>query len=618
LQVVITDGNERSALAVTRALGRQGITVIVGAESQVSLAGTSKYCGRSFAYPDPYGDPGGFTTCLLETVRDSSASALFPVSDIALQLVGLRKAEFEEWTNVPIPSLQAYENLSDKYHLMELAAQLGIPIPETEFVAGGHFEGAIDGVRQYPVVVKPARSLLRQGGRWEKTSVHHAMNGNQLRQLFGEKQYLQDRSLIQQRIIGAGQGLFVLMDRGDPVCVFAHRRLRERPPSGGVSVLRESIVPPKDMADFALRLLRHVGWHGVAMVEFKVDDRTGVPLLIEVNGRFWGSLQLAVDAGVNFPMLLSRMASERLSDEPDHGYKIGIKSRWFLGDVDHLLLRLMKPERVLNLPFGSPSRWRSIVEFCRFVQPDLHYEVERQDDMRPAIYEWKRYIGNLCHGWRARVKRIAGPIWRNASDPYMAIHRMRIRLIGRMKLEEQLIYSRLPSDVGHMLFVCKGNICRSPLAAAYMRARMKQEGRYGVIDSAGLETTEGKGADPSAKLVAQRHGLSLDSHKTKKISEVLVDQADLILVMEPAQQAKLIKSYPGTKGKVFLLGCFEAMMSADIGDPHSRPIDDFELCYSRLCESCNRLLAILSRSKDTFAPVLRERFDLPPISQTPP
>jgi protein-tyrosine-phosphatase/predicted ATP-grasp superfamily ATP-dependent carboligase len=608
LKVVITDGNERSALAVTRALGREGITVIVGAESDVSLAGTSKYCGRSFTYPNPYCDPEGFTTCLLETIRDSSAPVLFPVSDIAMQLVELRKAEFEEWTNVPIPSLQAYENLSDKYHLLELAAQLGIPIPKTEFVARDHFQAAIDGVRQYPVVVKPARSLLRQGGIWEKTSVHHAMNEEQLRKLFREKQYLRDRSLIQQRIIGAGQGLFVLMDRGDPVCVFAHRRLRERPPSGGVSVLRESIEPPKDMANFALRLLRHVAWHGVAMVEFKVDDRTGVPLLIEVNGRFWGSLQLAVDAGVNFPMLLYRMASKRSIDEGDHAYRIGIKSRWFLGDVDHLLLRLMKPERVLNLPAGSPSRWRSIVEFCRFAQSNLHYEVERQDDIGPAMYEWKGYIGNLFHGWRARAKRIVGPVWKDVSDPYMAVHRIRLRLIGRMKLEEQLIYSRLPSEVGHMLFVCKGNICRSPLAAAYMRTRMEQEGRYGVIDSAGLETTEGKEADPAAKLVAQRHGLSLESHKTKQISDVLVDQADLILVMEPDQQARIIRSYPRAKGKVFLLGCFEAAISAEINDPHARPIEDFESCYSRLRESCNRLLTLLSRSKDSLAPVLRERY----------
>jgi protein-tyrosine phosphatase len=177
-----------------------------------------------------------------------------------------------------------------------------------------------------------------------------------------------------------------------------------------------------------------------------------------------------------------------------------------------------------------------------------------------------------------------------------------------MKLEEPLIYSRIPSDVGHMLFVCKGNICRSPLAAAYMRIRMEQEGRYGVIDSAGLETTEGKEADPSAKLVAQRHGLSLDSHKTKQISDALVNQADLILVMEPAQQARIIKSYPRAKGKVFLLGCFQARISAEISDPHSRPIEDFESCYSRLCESCNRLLALLSRSKDTFAPVLRQRY----------
>jgi hypothetical protein len=155
--------------------------------------------------------------------------------------------------------------------------------------------------------------------------------------------------LIQQRVIGEGQGLFVLMQEGVPLGMFAHRRLRERPPSGGVSVLRESIALPKPMVEATLKLLQRVKWHGVAMV-----------------GK-----------------------SETL---PENGYRVGVKSRWLLGDLDQLVMRLTKSDRALNLPLGAPSKIRSLVSFCRFFERDLFYEVEDLDDFGPSLLEVLRYV----------------------------------------------------------------------------------------------------------------------------------------------------------------------------------------------------------------------------------
>ncbi|PWT77363.1 MAG: hypothetical protein C5B60_02900 [Chloroflexi bacterium] len=146
------------------------------------------------------------------------------------------------------------------------------------------------------------------------------------------------------------------------------------------------------MVDYALRLLQHVSWHGVAMVEFKIDQDRGVPLLMEVNGRFWGSLQLAIDAGVDFPYLLFQLATGQPIQLPPNGYRIGVKSRWLLGDLDHLLLRLFKPKETLQLQPGTPSKWQSIADFCRFFQRGTYYEVERFNDLGPGIYEWRHYF----------------------------------------------------------------------------------------------------------------------------------------------------------------------------------------------------------------------------------
>jgi hypothetical protein len=129
----------------------------------------------------------------------------------------------------------------------------------------------------------------------------------------------------------------------------------------------------------------------VAMVEFKVDHLTRVPLLMEINGRFWGSLQLAIDAGMNFPWLLLQMAVGRAVNPFDSSYRTGVKSRWLLGDLDHLLMRLWKPEAGLNLPPGSPSKWQCVRDFFDFFNRETFLETEQLSDMRPFFYELRRY-----------------------------------------------------------------------------------------------------------------------------------------------------------------------------------------------------------------------------------
>jgi predicted ATP-grasp superfamily ATP-dependent carboligase len=392
--VLVTDGDERAALAVTRALGGRGISVIVGAEGESSLAAASRYCARSFTYPSPYRHPDGFLERLRDIITGQMVDAVFPVSDIAMQVIAPHNREIERHTRLPIPDYKTFEAVSDKYNLMKLAIELKVPIPDTIFVQDGNVGHALDRIAAYPVVIKPACSLVKDQSGWRKTAVQYARDEQDLRDLYDRHEYLKGRSLIQHRVVGEGQGIFILMNDGMPLAMFAHRRLREKPPSGGVSVLRESIPLNKALVDPALRLLQHVGWHGVAMVEFKVDQETKAPLLMEINGRFWGSLQLAVDAGMNFPWLLFQMASGQTISPLDSTYRTGIKSRWLLGDLDHLLMRLLKPEGSLNLPPGHSRRWNAVVDFVRSFKGS-HNEIERFQDVAPWRYEWKRYLHGL-------------------------------------------------------------------------------------------------------------------------------------------------------------------------------------------------------------------------------
>lgn len=398
--VFVTDGQERAALAITRSLGQAGLRVVVGAETSKSLAGASKYCHQSWLYPSPLKDPSRFVSNLIDAVGQLGITAIMPVTDSTTQVLAARRDQFPAAVLNALPPLDSYELVSDKYRLMKVAQELGVPIPATVYVPDGDLGSVIDQVTSFPVVVKPGRSLLMADGGWGKTSVHFVSGVEELVDLYGRVPYLKNPSLIQQRVEGEGQGVFGLFDHGRPCALFAHRRIREKPPAGGVSVLRESMELPKPMTDYAVKLLEHVKWHGVAMVEFKVDRESHVPRLMEINGRFWGSLQLAIDAGLNFPHLLHQMTKGMAVDVPHNAYQIGARSRWFLGDLDHLLLRLTKSNSVLHLGPHATSRWRCLAEFSRLFQRDLHYEVESLSDPRPAWVEYRAWISQLVGGAR--------------------------------------------------------------------------------------------------------------------------------------------------------------------------------------------------------------------------
>lgn len=141
------------------------------------------------------------------------------------------------------------------------------------------------------------------------------------------------------------------------------------------------------MLEHAKRLLDAASWHGVAMVEFRVGPG-GVPYLMEINTRFWGSLQLAIDSGVDFPWSLYQLGCGHAIDPPQQ-YLVGRRLRWFLGDLDSLYLRLRDPGT------GSRQKIQSLLEFLVPRPSSTRHEVFRWSDPGPGIYEFQQYVLQL-------------------------------------------------------------------------------------------------------------------------------------------------------------------------------------------------------------------------------
>lgn len=391
MRLLLTDGDTRPALAAVRALGRAGHEVIVAAERQPALAAASRFCSDFEAHASPVDDPEGFIADIKSVVARRRVDVLFPMTEVTTLLVTGNRTALPYSCSLPFADTSAIATASDKAQVVALAQELGVPTPATHVVADVAATVSIPGNLPFPIVVKPSRSRIRTRSGWISTGVSYATDRTALQARLEHLPAAAFPVLLQERIEGPGRGIFACFDRGRPVVFFAHRRLREKPPSGGVSVLCESVAADPLALDYAARLLGRLGWHGVAMVEFKEDRRDGSMRLMEINARFWGSLQLAIDAGVDFPCILADLAVGRAPAAPP-GYRLGVRSRWLAGDVDALLMMLTRSRRRLDLPPSHPGRIATLWAFLHLWGTDLHYEIERRDDPGPSRLEWQRHL----------------------------------------------------------------------------------------------------------------------------------------------------------------------------------------------------------------------------------
>lgn len=396
MKVLVTDGDNRAALAVTRSLGRLGHHVIVGEKHTPSLAAASRYCSGRVVYPDPTMSGDGFIDALVDVVRTERIDVLVPVADISTLLITCQRERFDAGCAIPFASAAAIGRAADKVDVVNTALRLGVPVPRTVFV--GEPACIPDHDLGFPLVIKPRRSRTRTAGGWTSSGVSYAADHDELVLDLSLRPRHEFPLMLQERIVGPGVGVFACYHKGKAVALFSHRRLRERPPWGGVSVLCESVELCPLARDYATRLLDELGWQGVAMVEFKRDDRDGVPKLMEINGRFWGSLQLAIDAGVDFPALLIQTVHPGRFD-PQPSYRIGVKSRWLWGDVDSLLVTLFGGRGAPKLIRGG--RLKALRQFLKLRDAGLRYENPRWDDLRPWVVESYRWFRRAL--WDDRV-----------------------------------------------------------------------------------------------------------------------------------------------------------------------------------------------------------------------
>lgn len=393
--VLVTDGAQRASLAAVRSLGAAGCAVHVVSSSGSSLAGASRHARAEHRVTDPLISELAFADELQRIASRIDADVIIPIAEPSLLALLPRRAMFGR-ARIPFGDAEVFAGIADKQRVLAAAADSGIAVPAQTVLASAADTTSVDlDALRYPIVVKPARSVAGNASARIKVGVEHAADATSLRRVLDETDPRAYPLLLQQRVVGPGIGVFLLLWDGEIVGAFAHRRLREKPPSGGVSVYRESAPLDPQLLERSRALLDRFGWSGVAMIEYKIDEATGTPYLMEINGRFWGSLQLAIDAGVDFPTLLVRSAlGERPT--PVTRYRLGVQSRWFWGDVDHLLAMFRRSREELALHAGAPGRAATLRAFLTPHRGDRE-EIFRVTDPRPFLRESAQWLRSLRH-----------------------------------------------------------------------------------------------------------------------------------------------------------------------------------------------------------------------------
>jgi len=560
-RVLVLGDDTRSFLTVIRSLGRAGLEVHVAWCPHVSPSLRSRYIARVHWLPAYREDDQAWLHELLHLLRREQFDLVIPIPDTAILPLQHWRRCIEPVCRCSLLNDHAFEVTFSKRKTYDLAVKLGIAVPRQRHVRSFfELQLAVEDFG-FPVVLKPESSFTLDN-IVSRNKVITLRNGVELAAA-ADDVHRTDGVLVQQHFLGAGMGIEVLSKQGEILTAFQHERIHE-PLMGGGSSYRKSVPLHAAMLESVRKLMKELNYTGVAMVEFKMNPATGAWVLIEINGRFWGSLPLSVAAGLDFPRFLYDMLCNGRTSFPTT-YRTNYFARNWLADfywarhnfrADHTEPALMTvpvrrlPREIMNLVLLRESS-----------------DTFAWDDPWPAFAEIREY------GRKKVLPRV-------------------IRL-GVLRRRMQRAARAAAAKANRILFMCKGNICRSPFAEEALRYLT-----HGRIDvrSTGYLPTAGRPSPEEAVSAASELGIDLTRHHSHFIDAQTVVQADLILFFDSENETFLREKFPDALTKAYYLGALDPSESLEIEDPLGGGIEAFRRSYSKIFTILETLRVELSPS----------------------
>lgn len=535
---LVLDGHSRAGVEFLQSLGRGGIAVDLSANGECR-AWRSCYCRQRVQQPDST-DGQAFLNWLEALFEANKYSLVVPSTEASLRCLLLLPDSHAIRRAAVLPSTKSLEIAFSKHLTWNLAQSLGIPVPASRLITS---KDALGEPEMFPVVLKPIVSLVEADGQLvglTPTIVRtRAEWPRALDRLLALCPVLE-----QEYITGHGVGIECLYRDGERLWFFQHERLHELPLTGGGSSYRRASPVDDALLKAATSLLDRLEWHGIAMVEFRGTAEQGYRLM-EINPRAWGSLALPINAGVDFPKGLWCLAMDQ-DPGPQPRYRLPYYTRNLELDFDWLKENL-RADHFDALLLTRP-KLMSLLEYGRII---LGVESWDHFDAR----DWRVWIDVLRNtinsGWRTVKSMLI-----RALRPYLLFRRHRkllSRPIGHTGYRAQRI-----------LFVCYGNICRSPLAELYAKKLAPNL----EVASAGFHDTVGRVAPKWYQAISAGLGIDLSASQSRRIDTAQVEWAELIVLADMDNLDRLEHEFPNAVGKTTMLGLFLPTPRAVIEDPY--------------------------------------------------
>jgi predicted ATP-grasp superfamily ATP-dependent carboligase len=333
MSVLVTDGETRAVLAVTRGLAAAGFKVAVAAPPVLAASHWSRSVAERISMPDPLSDPAGFVAELQRVLAGGSFDVLMPGSDISLLDVSRHRDRLEPYARIGLPPHERVQRALDKAQLAAAGARAGLDPPPTAVCTGPAQALKAADEMGFPVLVKPVSSVI-EGGPVRRRS------GSRL--VSGERQ-LQDvvatfgPALVQQYVDGRLVSFAGVFAGGRLLAEAVSHYHRTWPPEAGNACYSETIRAPADLRRRIVALLDDLGWEGQFELEL-LKDGDDAWHAIDFNPRPHGSLALAIAAGANLPAVWCRhllgSSQTPVSAHPGTFY------RWTDADLRHGLWQL--------------------------------------------------------------------------------------------------------------------------------------------------------------------------------------------------------------------------------------------------------------------------------------
>lgn len=567
-KVLVLGDDSRAFLAVVRSLGRRGLAVHVAPFDHASPALRSRHIARIHRLP-PYNlDPAVWVTAMRGLFEAERFDLVIPCDDRTILPLHRHR---DAWgaTRIALPNEAAFEAFFDKHATRELARRAGVPVAPGEKLAPG--VGAADLVARYglPLALKPRHSfaLARIGARRSVAILHdEAALAAALATLTDPEAHL-----VEGFFEGRGVGVSILAAEGEVLQAFQHHRVHESGPTGG-STYRVSAALDPALLDATRALARESRLHGVAMCEFRRDMASGRFVLLEVNARFWGSLPLAVAAGVDFPAQLHDLLVHGRS-QPQVAYRVGHHARSLVNDAYRLARDL--GDRAVPLPRRIGALLQEIgAGLGRTLTGRETQDSFARDDLRP----WFGELRAIWQWLRGGASRRLPPLRRFG--------------VARQKrlLRERL--ARRPGRSPKILVLCSGNICRSPFAALLLAERLAPVRPDIRVASAGFIPADGRLSPDTAIAVAAEFGVDLASHRSRYARDKETAAAEVVLVFDAANVDDFARRGFDARDRLFLFGGF-GQPTGEIADPYGEPAEVFRATYRRIAGAVDGIVAEL-------------------------